>query len=155
MRIFVLGPTGSGKSYLAKLIGDRFKLPVIEGSTWIRELTNCWDHTPEATAFLTKESIAQLAADPDISARALKEKDTGNCVFVGLRNPRDFAALYQEGDFMIWMAGEPVTEFEEHGLGIIAGLVPIDLFLTAHEYDPEDLFLAVSFEPPEQASCTE
>lgn len=137
MRFFVLGPTGSGKSHLAKLIGDHYKIPIIEGSSWIRKLTDCWEHTPEATRYLTEQSLIHLAFDPQISARILKEQDTGNCVFVGLRNPTDFNALYQPGDYIIWMAGEPVNEFEEYGLGVISGLVPINLFLTAHQYEFE------------------
>ena len=140
MRIFVLGPTGSGKSHLAKLLSQHLSLPVIEGSSWIRSITGRWDHGPEASQFLARESMKLLGQDPAISLRTLREKDPGNCIFVGLRNPVDFFGLWGYPDeVVIKMIGEPTTDFERTGLAKIWGLVSPNLTLEAYNYDIEDV----------------
>ncbi len=140
MRIFILGPTGSGKSFLANLLGQELQLPILEGSSWIRTLTGRWDHGPEAASFLAEASQALLRDDPTISLRTLRDKDPGDCIFVGLRNPVDFFGLYGYPDeVVIKMVGEPASAFEREGLGKIWKCLIPNITLEARKYVLQDV----------------
>lgn len=142
--IYVIGPTGSGKSYLARLLAEHLGGRVVEGSSWIRTLTGCWEHGPAAAEMLSRESQEHLRRDPKISLRTLLEltRDQARPVIVvGLRNPVDFfglRAVHGPGS-VIRMSGVPVTDFERDGLAEIWRGCNPTLTLTLGEYDIQEV----------------
>jgi energy-coupling factor transporter ATP-binding protein EcfA2 len=146
MRIFILGPTGSGKSYLANLLSKELGIPIIEGSAWIRTLTGRWDHGPEAAAFLSERSQELLKEDPDISLQTLQKLvgASESCIVVGLRNPVDFHGLCDCERCIIEMTGLPVTEFEQQGLEAIFKIADPDIVLKAPNYKLEDVLEGIT-----------
>lgn len=140
--IYVLGPTGSGKSYLARLLAEHLGGRIVEGSSWIRSLTGCWEHGPEAAALLSRASQEHLGRDPEISLRTLLQlvQDPPHpIIVVGLRNPVDFVGLQTAHGpgFVIRLTGDPVTEFERTGMAAIWAVRAPDLTLARGQYSIE------------------
>jgi len=136
------GPTGSGKSYLARLLAEHTGGRVVEGSAWIRSLTGCWEHGAEAAAMLSRASQEHLARDPEISLRTLLrivQDPPHPVIVVGLRNPVDFFGLQAAHGpgFVIRLTGDPVTEFERAGMAAIWAARAPDLILTLGQYSIE------------------
>lgn len=149
--IYVIGPTGSGKSYLARLLADPLKGRIVEGSAWIRTLTGCWEHGPEAAEMLSRVSREYLQRDPEVSLRTLLEltrDQTQPVIVVGLRNPVDFFGLRAAygGGFVIRLTGDPVTEFERDGLATIWSGCSPDITLTRGQYDIQEVLSYVRHE---------
>lgn len=122
--LFIVGPSGAGKSYLAKSLAEYGRsigrdLTVLESSSWIRSRTGCWENSPEATKFLTQETLKALAEDPEVITKELKRRmvDSRTDILVGLRTVKEFCSLYNPSkDKVVAMLGKPVTEFEERGV---------------------------------------
>jgi hypothetical protein len=138
-KVFIIGPTGSGKSYLAQRLSEKTGVQIVEGGHWIRSLTNRWDHGPEAAEFLARESKQALAKDPEAALKAMRAAIDGKpAIVVGLRNVLDFKGLFEPGDILVRMTGNPATEFESTGIAQIAALAPVKHTLTLGEYgNPE------------------
>ena len=141
MRLFILGTTGSGKSYLADQLARALQLPVLEGSSWIRRLTGVWEHGPVYSQALAEASQALLAMDPERSLKELRRHDPGQCIFVGLRNPVDYFGLVTPLSITIRMVGEPTTDFEREGLAKIFKDREPDLTLTAYQYQLDEVLV--------------
>lgn len=131
--VIIIGPSGAGKSTLAAAIkaaaaegvGD---IALIEGSQWIRERFQRWDHSPETAAFLAQRSKELLAEDPNIALRAMQNTlSKSHCrpsLVVGLRNPTDFVGLYDPTTtLVVVIAGEPANRWEEEGLSQIMSIL--------------------------------
>lgn len=145
--IYLVGPTGSGKSFLANLLATSFNCDVVEGSAWIRKLTNCYEHGPEAAQRLAEATRKELAKDPEIALRTLRKMtaDT-NKLFVisGLRNPTDFSGLWEHRPgLLIQMRGEACNTFEREGIATILTLRKPDLTLTRGRYELPDVLRTI------------
>jgi hypothetical protein len=145
--IYVVGPTGSGKSFLANLLATSFNGTVVEGSSWIRKLTGCYEHGPEAAQRLAEATRKELSRDPEIALRTLREmtKDTSQfCVISGLRNPTDFSGLWQRRPgLLIVMQGEACNTFEREGIATILTLKTPDMTLTRGRYELPDVLKTI------------
>jgi len=131
LKYFILGPTGSGKTTLAGLLGEKLKLPVITASGWTADFSKDLVKPTNPRLRLnyaremTKRSIEALKADRQRCLNWLKaqiEAASNNCIIEGIRNPLDFVSLFEWGDKVIDFAVEEVeitTPFEEVGLETI------------------------------------
>lgn len=152
-RIYIVGPTGSGKSYLGRRLCDALGATLVEGSSWVRALTGRWDHGPEASRYLSEVSERELHQDPHVSLRKLIEltADEGqDYVIAGLRNPVDFIGLWERHQGVsILLTGEATSEFERVGIEAILTYLhqvgrPPDLILRRGEYDFDAVLSKIS-----------
>jgi len=151
--IYIVGPTGSGKSYLGHRLCEALGTTLVEGSTWVRALTGRWDHGPEASQYLSEVSARELQRDPHVSLRKLIEltADEGQGhVIAGLRNPVDFIGLWERRPGVsILLTGESTSEFERVGIEAILLYLhqvgrPPDLILRRGEYDFDTVLAKIS-----------
>ena len=135
---YIVGPTGSGKSYLATHLAAALGGEVVEGSSWIRKLTGCHQHGPEAAQMLSRASARELAKDPEVALRTLLSltQDPSVRYFIaGLRNPVDFNGLWRHRPgVLIEMQGEAQSAFERDGVQAIVSIRTPDLRLTRGAY---------------------
>jgi hypothetical protein len=155
MRIFICGYSRSGKTHLANLLADRLDVKAITASGWLHkeEETRAKpaenETKQEYINRLTQMSLEYLANDPDVCIRYIGQKGT---IVEGLRNPRDFAHLFDAGtDVFIWCENTNVTEaatkFESSGLVAILRYVQFQqiihpdmkLIRVVHEGPPDGL----------------
>ncbi len=131
--VWVMGPTGSGKSTYAKRLQARWPKDthILECGSFVREM-----HGPGATAEeLTATTYACLDKDPRHFSKLIRNKINvltrvdrahfiARCsmaIIVGARNPLDFIDNFEIGkDGIIFLNGfEPKTDFERLGLDAI------------------------------------
>lgn len=116
--IFIIGPTGIGKTTLARNLASEYQYKLIGASEWVR--TKFIGNTEE----ITKSAIEELVKNPDVCVDFIKKNypiHLGGFIIEGIRNPRDFAHLFQPNDIIISLSnfGIPIdgeTEFEKIGL---------------------------------------
>jgi hypothetical protein len=129
MKIFVMGTSGIGKTPFAKRVAEGLALPHIGASAWVRRLFTVPSglSREEQVAAMTAFSTKALAEDPDACLRHLRSEPAlaGACVIEGIRNPRDFSALWDpRKDLAIFLRHTAVapTAFER-GLEVIEAYV--------------------------------
>ena len=124
-RIFVIGFSRSGKTTTANQIMDILAdSKLIEASNWIREKTRIWGHSDIEISELTRISENILRDNPDIANKHIlssveKVEEKGSiAIIAGIRNERDFSALYREGDAIFYMESIAYakTNFEREGV---------------------------------------
>jgi len=123
MNIFLIGPSRSGKTTLARRMVEAHPyLTAASASRWLRE------RLPSATVDeLTSEATRVLRAHPDIArdhVRAQMASAPGGCVIEGIRNPIDFACLFDpRSDAVVFLNGPSATSFERDGVAAIRRIV--------------------------------
>lgn len=104
MSIFIVGPTGIGKTTLSDAVAARFGLQRVSGSEWVKrrfgEFTGTGASGDKAayTAAITAYSRQALRADPRACVSYLRHRydlDGAALVVEGLRNPHDFHQLFR------------------------------------------------------------
>lgn len=124
-RVFIIGPTGAGKSTLARALGEKLGARVVSAGGWARAAFPSKQREELATS-----AVAKLREDPDVAIRWIEERgglEDGYQVVEGVRNPRDFALLCSpRRDALIFLdaplAG-PASSWEADSLGALIGLV--------------------------------
>lgn len=121
MLTFIIGATQSGKTTLAKSLGERDNVRVFSAGNLFRELSGIKEHTPEATKELTEYALGRLRKDPLISAKHLDIciGSLRNAIIEGCRNPTDILYLAKSGDHIIDLGGVGITDWEKNGLAAI------------------------------------
>jgi hypothetical protein len=123
--IFIVGNTKSGKTTLAKKIATKFNLEHVSASQWFRDN---FKGDPSSPAFVKEISVFSsqtLKANSNLNIEILQPKIVeGGCVIEGVRNPRDFNALFipERGDVVIWLyslSSKHSSVFEAYGLKAI------------------------------------
>lgn len=129
VKIFVMGSSGTGKTPFATHVAARLHIPHVRASEWVRRLFRDPGNMTrdEHIAAMTKFSTETLAQDPDACIRFLRDQTKQPCVIEGVRNPRDFIALFDpRKDVAVFLskANHTVqrTEFET-GLDVIRDYV--------------------------------
>lgn len=131
MSIFIIGPTGVGKTTLANRLAEKFALRRVSASEWARRAfgppTDCAGDAVRYVEALTEFSRRALRADPQVCVRFVRSSydvDGGALVIEGVRNPHDFHQLFRpERDVavILWPArAEWATDFERDGVMMIA-----------------------------------
>lgn len=127
-KVFVLGPSASGKTPFARALCDALKLPHVPASAWVRERFPGGDFATRADFVdaITRFSIAQLRDDPARCTDYLfAHYDLSRpCVIEGMRNPHDFVRCFDARcDIAVLLSHEGTaltpTAFER-GLDVIA-----------------------------------
>ncbi|HSD87012.1 MAG TPA: hypothetical protein VLB44_05835 [Kofleriaceae bacterium] len=92
MKIFVIGPSHSGKSPLARRAAEALGVPCHGASAWVREKWPPGSPVEEMTSW----AADQLRRDPGVSVKALRARADldGPCVIEGMRNPYDFVSCF-------------------------------------------------------------
>ncbi|MBI5513089.1 MAG: hypothetical protein HY909_04930 [Deltaproteobacteria bacterium] len=131
MKVFVLGPSRSGKTPFARGLAEALGVPWHGASAWVRARFPGGDF-PTREAFveaITRFALEELKRDPSVSIRHLRgTADLGRpCVLEGLRNPYDFVHAFDpRTDRVVFLrhTGSDLrpTAFEE-GLGVIRAYV--------------------------------
>lgn len=123
-RVFIIGPTGAGKSTLAQALGEKLGAHVVSAGGWARAAFPSKQREELATA-----AVAKLREDPDVAIRWMEREglEDGYQIVEGVRNPRDFALLCApRRDAVIFLdapfAG-PASPWEANSLGALSGLV--------------------------------
>lgn len=141
MKIFVIGYSRTGKTPLAKMLADTLGFEHISGSVWIKQALKESDFEgmskQEAIDYMTSESMRYLKANPDTAANVLVSQVAyfggENTIVEGLRNPRDFRALYDSReDVVIYLEREgfgPATDFERLGVEAIRAGLAFDILI--------------------------
>lgn len=107
MSIFIVGPTGIGKTTLADRIATHFGLLRVSGSEWVKRRFGPFTGGDKAayTAAITAYSRRALGVDPRACVSYLRHNydlDGAALVIEGLRNPHDFHQLFRpERDVVI------------------------------------------------------
>lgn len=116
--VFIIGPTGAGKSTLAHALGTALDAPVVSAGGWARALFP--DKSGKA---LAEAAVQRLREDPDVALHWICERvgcAKGFAVVEGIRNPRDFALLCNpQVDCLIRLtvpAVAPASAWEARGL---------------------------------------
>lgn len=131
MKIFIIGPSKSGKTPFADRVAAGLRCPCVGASEWFRQ------HFPpqgdlsrqEFTDAITRFSIEVLRRDPDVNIRYLRDKRLPSTpsVVEGIRNPRDFAHLFDYQEDRVVFLSCSQTDLEqtnfEAGIGVIRALV--------------------------------
>ena len=124
MKIFIIGPTKTGKSSLADYIQQAYHLKRIQMSGRLKDnhpkLLD--EHIVAYTTRLGQISEEILRHDPDYFIRPIMHQvfHEFSCILDGVRNPRDFILLFDpKEDVVIRMLGDGMTEFESEGLRLI------------------------------------
>jgi hypothetical protein len=133
MNVFVLGPSRSGKTPMARHLAAATGLRHVKAGAWVRERfarPAPPDDAPDAeraafVAAITRFAIEELRADPWVSIDHLAAAGLEvPSVIEGIRNPVDFVHAYDpRRDVVIWLDAVSVaiapTAFER-GLDVIA-----------------------------------
>ena len=103
--IFIMGPSQSGKTTIAKQVGIALSMPVISASDWVRN-TFVADF-PVITAedkmrfigAITEYSTNQLRKDPNMCLKYIRQHNPKveterGYILEGFRSPRDFLSLF-------------------------------------------------------------
>jgi hypothetical protein len=132
MNVFVLGPSRSGKTPMARHLAAALGLRHVKAGAWVRERFATpapADDAPDAeraafVAAITRFAIDELRADPWVSIDHLAAAGLHvPSVIEGIRNPMDFVHAYDpRGDVVIWLDAASIaitpTPFER-GLDVI------------------------------------
>jgi len=95
MRTYIVGPSGVGKTPLAKQIVLYEKREHISAGAWSRAaILQGNDSAEQYREKLIAYSRQVLAKDPDHTIAYLTPRLTPNAIIDGIRNPRDFAHLF-------------------------------------------------------------
>jgi hypothetical protein len=92
VKIFVIGPSESGKTPLARRTAEALGIPCHGASAWVRERWPKGSPVDE----MTRWAIEELRRDPGVSVKALhRHADLdAPCVIEGMRNPYDFVTCF-------------------------------------------------------------
>jgi adenylate kinase family enzyme len=134
MKIFVIGASGTGKTTACKeAAAKRYgKVVHLRASEWVRhavtpqQVEESDEHYRQR---LTSQSTVLLGINPDACIDTLHcamavEGKSRIFLIDGIRNPRDFARLYNKGDYVILVDSENyATPFEAEGVPVIKSIV--------------------------------
>ena len=100
MSVFIVGPTGIGKTTLADRIAAHFGLQRISGSEWVKRRFGPFTGGDKAayTTAITAYSRQALRDDPRACVSYLRHRydlDGAALVVEGLRNPHDFHQIFR------------------------------------------------------------
>jgi hypothetical protein len=134
--IFIVGPSQSGKTTIAKQVGNALSMPVISASDWARNtfvpdfsVITAEDKQKFIIA-ITEYSTNQLRKDPDMCLKYIRQHNPKveterGYVLEGFRSPRDFLSLFNPAtDLVVYLDyyNNPVwgMPFEYDGLKAIS-----------------------------------
>lgn len=86
--LWVIGPTGSGKSTWAKEVGSTLDIPLLECGKWAREMAG----PTASTEYITNASLTAIKKNNRLFSDKIKEElaSRKESIVVGSRNPIDF-----------------------------------------------------------------
>lgn len=123
--LWVIGPTGSGKSTFAKDVGCLLDIPLLECGKWSREMVG-----PNASVeYITNASLNALKENNRLFSNKIKEElaSRPTSIVVGSRNPIDFVDNFNpKTDAVIFLETAMLkgkTVFETTGIQTIISFV--------------------------------
>lgn len=128
MHYFVIGPSRSGKSTLARRVSEKHGMQLVSAGEWVRRwyLADGDDEVSQRQVeALTDYAVAILRAAPRTSLEYMRENYdlTRPTVFEGIRNPMDFCGLFDPSrDWVVRLAprsSEFVPTVFEGGVEVI------------------------------------
>jgi len=153
MKLFILGPSQSGKTTLAKQLAEIYGFEHLSASRWVKQ---SWQKSPEdfpdRAAYIqaiTAYSLASLHQSPYACIDYIRERlpCSGGIIVDGIRNPHDFIHLFDwQSDrclHLIYQRHPISSNSFEQGLAVIEAY--LDWLLKNHLIQP-DQAIALRFQ---------
>lgn len=133
MKVFIIGPSKIGKTTYANKIKKEAGFDASLSMSFLLKEQYKQNNNESDLQYI--ERLSKISTDilkeyPDYFVHALKQEirmnGYKNIVIDGVRNPFDFAKLYENGDSVIFVSGDDYSyksSFEEQGLIAIAEML--------------------------------
>lgn len=147
--IFLIAKTKDGKTTVSNFLVEELGVTTISASKWVVPAFLAefpYEKNPEVYSHkISKFSIDRLKKDPDSCIDVIKNDPSvkaGNCLIEGIRNPRDFLALFDaRKDFVIRFEVETnignYSKFEQFGIQAIDGI--LDWYIACELIKPNQI----------------
>lgn len=134
MNVFVFGRAQSFKTTFSKELAKITGFNHIQASSFLREKHPNLGHSPSDAIQLSVQAIEDLKEDPFVCINSIKLKFKENNIIEGVRNPVDFAHLFNpQKDKVVWLNNEANTKTEYSQFELI-GLQSIKEMLSFYKF---------------------
>ncbi len=134
MNIFIIGRAQSFKTSFSKELAKITGFNHIQASSFLREKHPTLGHSPHDAVQLSIQAIEDLKEDPFVCINSIKSKLKQNNIIEGVRNPVDFAHLFNpQTDKIVFLHNENVANIEYSQFEVI-GLEAIKEMLTFYKF---------------------
>ena len=133
MNLFIIGPSGTGKTPVAKYVADNLGFQLVKSSQYFREgfQKNLKDYETRGAFVnaITEYSLGELKKDPMCNINYINNHYdmSKDCVIEGIRNPNDFMAFFNpKTDYVLelyYVYTDIIPSKIESGISVIRDII--------------------------------